>query len=160
MSTPISLFLCLLGEFIHELTGVPHYVIEGAGHVPYILNQGSDFVAAIDMGERVGRMPSHASKLAACLEQQHEKWAEFICLPSPHLSGTLPSLYSRIYISHLLLTNDNCFYVRTIVFHMGQIEPWILCTKPFVKSAMSAREVTIRKNHKNGGFWGPKKLPP
>ena len=39
------------------------------------------------MGERVGKMQSHTSRLAACLEQHHDKWAEFICLPSPHLSG-------------------------------------------------------------------------
>lgn len=75
------------GEFIHKLAGIPHHIIEGAGHVPYILNQGSDFVSAIDIGERVGKMQSHTSQLVTCLDQQHEKWAEFICLPSPHLSG-------------------------------------------------------------------------
>ena len=92
---------CMLGEFIHKLAGVPHYIIDGAGHVPYILNQGSDFVSAIDMGERVGKMKSQASRMAACLEHQHDKWAEFICLPSPHLSGTSPlphSLFPHIYL--------------------------------------------------------------
>jgi pimeloyl-ACP methyl ester carboxylesterase len=32
------------GQLIHEISGIPHVVVEGAGHVPYILNNGSDFL--------------------------------------------------------------------------------------------------------------------
>ena len=74
------------GAFVNALAGVPHRLIEGAGHVPYILHQGEDFVAAIGHGETVSKLPPQAARLSACLDGQYKKWAEFICLPSPHLS--------------------------------------------------------------------------
>jgi pimeloyl-ACP methyl ester carboxylesterase len=32
------------GQLIKEISGIEHVVISGAGHVPYILNDGADFM--------------------------------------------------------------------------------------------------------------------
>ena len=85
------------GRLVHELAGVPFRTIPGAGHVPYILHRGKDFVAAVAVGESVARLPPRAARLAACLEAQRARWEGYVCLPSPYLSDrAVTSMYAAV----------------------------------------------------------------
>eukprot|EP01041_Mallomonas_annulata_P003959 gene3959-7893_t len=93
------------GYMLQELTAIPVFEVQGAGHVPYILNGGADFSRVILAAEHTKPLDPHITKtLTRCLERTESYWRSYPCLPLSFLSDwVLSMLYN-----YLRSVGDSC----------------------------------------------------
>lgn len=92
------------GHFIRNLSGIPIYIINDSGHIPYTSNNGLDFLEIIELISNLTSTPNdyinhfisnninnnlnnisyiNNKKLSECLFKEEAKWAWYPCLPVP-----------------------------------------------------------------------------
>lgn len=67
------------GRMVRELTGLTLFEIPGAGHVPYLSNDGQDFAEAIHKAELLPAVTKRPAD--ACCFRTNSRWTNFPCLP-------------------------------------------------------------------------------